>query len=94
MKDGSLIAHGETHELYHYPPNRFSAEFLGRANILQATALKDSPEPGLVSVSCGGGLINAFSRGGLHGNNKLLCIRPQHMSWRRDRQPVIVSMLP
>ncbi|MEK5778120.1 ABC transporter, partial [Acinetobacter nosocomialis] len=24
MKDGSLIAHGETHELYHYPPNRFS----------------------------------------------------------------------
>ena len=80
MKDGSLIAHGETHELYHYPPNRFSAEFLGRANILQATALKDSPEPGLVSVSCGGGLINAFSRGGLHGNNKLLCIRPQHMS--------------
>ncbi len=80
MKDGSLIAHGETHELYHYPPNRFSAEFLGRANILQATALKDSTEPGLVSVSCGGGLINAFSRGGLHGNNKLLCIRPQHMS--------------
>lgn len=55
MKDGSLIAHGETHELYHYPPNRFSAEFLGRAN-------------------------NAFSRGGLHGNKKLLCIRPQHMS--------------
>ncbi len=53
---------------------------LGRANILQATALKDSPEPGLVSVSRGGGLINAFSRGGLHGNNKLLCIRPQHMS--------------
>ncbi len=46
MKDGSLIAHGETHELYHYPPNRFSAEFLGRANILQATALKDSPSRG------------------------------------------------
>lgn len=80
MKDGSLIAHGETHELYHYPPNRFSAEFLGRANILQATALTDSLQPGLVNVSCGGGLVNAFSRGGLHGNNKLLCIRPQHMS--------------
>ncbi|EPY6885439.1 2-aminoethylphosphonate ABC transport system ATP-binding subunit PhnT [Klebsiella quasipneumoniae] len=80
MKDGSLIAHGETHELYHYPPNRFSAEFLGRANILQATALTDSLQPGLVNVSCGGGLVNAFCRGGLHGNNKLLCIRPQHMS--------------
>ena len=71
MKDGSLIAHGETHQLYHYPPNRFSAEFLGRANILQATALTDTAGPGLVSVSCGGGLIAAFSRGGQHGNNKL-----------------------
>ncbi|MBA7844450.1 2-aminoethylphosphonate ABC transport system ATP-binding subunit PhnT [Klebsiella sp. RHBSTW-00484] len=80
MKDGSLIAHGETHQLYHYPPNRFAAEFLGRANILRATALKDTVGPGLVSVSCGGGLINAFSHGGQHGNNKLLCIRPQHMS--------------
>lgn len=80
MKDGSLIAHGETHQLYHYPPNRFSAEFLGRANILQATALKDSASPGLVNASCGGGLISAFSQGGQHGSNKLLCIRPQHMS--------------
>ena len=80
MKDGSLIAHGETHQLYHYPPNRFAAEFLGRSNILRATALKDTVGPGLVSVSCGGGLINAFSHGGQHGNNKLLCIRPQHMS--------------
>ncbi|WP_159871693.1 MULTISPECIES: 2-aminoethylphosphonate ABC transport system ATP-binding subunit PhnT [unclassified Raoultella] len=80
MKDGSLIAHGETRQLYHYPPNRFSAEFLGRANILQATALKDSASPGLVNASCGGGLISAFSQGGQHGSNKLLCIRPQHMS--------------
>ncbi|TCQ73170.1 2-aminoethylphosphonate transport system ATP-binding protein [Raoultella ornithinolytica] len=80
MKDGSLIAHGETHQLYHYPPNRFSAEFLGRANILQATALKDSASPGLVNASCCGGLISAFSQGGQHGSNKLLCIRPQHMS--------------
>ncbi|MCS5932326.1 hypothetical protein LNQ03_17885 [Klebsiella pneumoniae subsp. pneumoniae] len=46
MKDGSLIAHGETHELYHYPPNRFGAEFLGRANILQATALERQPRAG------------------------------------------------
>lgn len=28
MKDGSLIAHGETRALYHHPPNRFAAEIL------------------------------------------------------------------
>jgi 2-aminoethylphosphonate transport system ATP-binding protein len=80
MKEGSLIAHGETHQLYHHPPNRFAAEFLGRANILAATALNLSPAPGVVSVSCGGTVVSAWSEGVLHGHNKLLCIRPQHMS--------------
>ncbi|MBV8045331.1 2-aminoethylphosphonate ABC transport system ATP-binding subunit PhnT [Pluralibacter sp.] len=80
MKDGSLIAHGETHALYHHPPNRFAAEFLGRANILAATALNASPAAGVVNVSCGGTLVNAWSQGAHHGHNKLLCIRPQHMS--------------
>ncbi|MBB1202304.1 2-aminoethylphosphonate ABC transport system ATP-binding subunit PhnT [Enterobacteriaceae bacterium 89] len=80
MKDGSMIAHGETHKLYHHPPNRFAAEFLGRANILHATALNHSPSAGLVNVSCGGAIISAWSEGVHHGHNKLLCIRPQHMS--------------
>ncbi|NIF38574.1 2-aminoethylphosphonate ABC transport system ATP-binding subunit PhnT [Enterobacter sp. Tr-810] len=80
MKDGSMIAHGETRALYHHPPNRFAAEFLGRANILQATALGNVSAPGLVGVSCGGTVIRAWSQGVKHGHNKLLCIRPQHMS--------------
>ena len=80
MKDGSMIAHGETHRFYHYPPNRFSAEFLGRANILQATALTDTSGPGWSAPAAAAGWFQAFSRGGQHGNNKLLCIRPQHMS--------------
>ncbi|ECM1663789.1 TOBE domain-containing protein, partial [Salmonella enterica subsp. enterica serovar Tennessee] len=80
MKDGSLIAHGETRALYQHPPNRFAAEFLGRANILSAIALGITEVPGLVDVSCGGAVIRAFSRGSHHGYNKLLCIRPQHLS--------------
>jgi 2-aminoethylphosphonate transport system ATP-binding protein len=79
MKDGSLIAHGETHRLYHYPPNRFSAEFLGRANILQATALTDTPgRAGQRQLRRR--IDSRLQPGGQHGNNKLLCIRPQHMS--------------
>ncbi|MDR0219335.1 MAG: 2-aminoethylphosphonate ABC transport system ATP-binding subunit PhnT [Enterobacteriaceae bacterium] len=87
MKDGSMIAHGETRALYHHPPNRFAAEFLGRANILSATALGVASSPGLVDVSCGGSVIRAFSQGNQHGHNrsqhghnKLLSIRPQHMN--------------
>ena len=34
MRDGRLVAHGGARDLYREPPNRFTAEFLGRANLL------------------------------------------------------------
>ncbi|HTR12061.1 MAG TPA: ABC transporter ATP-binding protein, partial [Roseiarcus sp.] len=34
LRDGGLSAVGRTSELYRRPPNRFAAEFLGRANLL------------------------------------------------------------
>jgi 2-aminoethylphosphonate transport system ATP-binding protein len=34
MRDGKLIAFGDAQSLYRNPPNRFAAEFLGRANLL------------------------------------------------------------
>lgn len=80
MKGGSMIAHGETHALYQYPQNRFTAEFLGRANILPATALKLEEAPGLMDVYCGSAIVRAFNQGGHKSRNKLLCIRPQHLS--------------
>ncbi|WP_343552390.1 2-aminoethylphosphonate ABC transport system ATP-binding subunit PhnT [Pantoea sp.] len=80
MKDGSMIAYGETQSLYRYPPNRFAAEFLGRANILQATALELSTQAGAVHVTCGGSVVNAYTQGAMRSRNKLLCLRPQHIS--------------
>src|SRR6202000_519963 len=35
MKDGKLNAFGPSRRLYQNPPNRFAAEFLGRANLLR-----------------------------------------------------------
>ena len=34
MRDGRLVASGPSQALYRAPPNRFAAEFLGRANLL------------------------------------------------------------
>ncbi|WP_058913436.1 2-aminoethylphosphonate ABC transport system ATP-binding subunit PhnT [Entomohabitans teleogrylli] len=79
MKDGQLIAHGETRSLYRHPPNRFAAEFLGRANLLPATALENSPQ-GYTTVSCAGNVVTAWTHGVERGYHKLLCIRPQHLS--------------
>ncbi len=80
MKDGVMVAYGKTHSLYQYPPNRFAAEFLGRANILGATLLSQDPDEGDVSVSCGGTLVNATLLGDMRSRHKLLCVRPQHIT--------------
>lgn len=80
MKEGSMVAYGETHTLYQRPPNRFAAEFLGRANILAATALEVQQQSGEVCVSSGGTLVNACTSGNMRGRNKLLCVRPQHIT--------------
>lgn len=80
MKDGYLVAHDEKNALYHRPPNRFAAEFLGRANILSATPLTFSTTPAQVSVSCGGTLLDAQTLGMRTGTHKFVCIRPQHIT--------------
>jgi len=80
MKNGSMVAYGETHSLYRHPPNRFAAEFLGRANILPATVLERQATAGDVSVSCGGTLITATATTPVDTRTKLLCLRPQHIT--------------
>lgn len=79
MKDGYMVAHGEKNTLYHRPPNRFAAEFLGRANILPATTLGNINHSGQISVSCLGTLIEAQNSGVRSSGHKLVCIRPQHI---------------
>ncbi len=37
ISNGNLVGIGKPSELYHRPPNRFCADFLGRANLLAAT---------------------------------------------------------
>src|SRR5208283_3070678 len=53
LKDGALSAVGRTHELYRRPPNRFAAEFLGRANLLPAEVEGERSADGFVAVRAG-----------------------------------------
>ena len=79
MRDGKLVAFGDAQSLYRYPPNRFSAEFLGRANLLPVQAL----------VATGGGMARvrfrdaAFVARNHHalpdGGECLLCVRPHDL---------------
>ena len=79
MRDGKLVAFGDAQSLYRYPPNRFSAEFLGRANLLPVQAL----------VATGGGMARVRFRDGAFvarnhhalpdGGECLLCVRPHDL---------------
>jgi 2-aminoethylphosphonate transport system ATP-binding protein len=83
MKDGELAAVGPTHELYRRPPNRFAAEFLGRANIVPVALEDGEPQAGLIGARIGETRIVASANRRPEGQ-PLLCVRPQHVSLRPE----------
>ncbi|MGH7152794.1 MAG: ABC transporter ATP-binding protein, partial [Acetobacteraceae bacterium] len=80
MRDGRLVAHGESRSLYHRPPNRFSAEFLGRANLLPVRVEAGSDDR-FACVRLGALTLRASPHPLLRpGDDGLLCIRPHDVT--------------
>jgi 2-aminoethylphosphonate transport system ATP-binding protein len=76
MRDGKLVAFGDAQSLYRNPPNRFAAEFLGRANLLPVARLATTAA-GLARVAFGDVALTARTPHGLaDGSDCLLCVRP------------------
>jgi 2-aminoethylphosphonate transport system ATP-binding protein len=80
LKDGSLSAIGRTSDLYRRPPNRFAAEFLGRANLLPVVVEGEVRKEGMVAVRAGDDRLVVASDGAPSGARRLLCVRPQHLT--------------
>ena len=80
LKDGTLSAVGRTGELYRRPPNRFAAEFLGRANLLPVVVEAERATEGLVAVRAGADRLVVADDGAPAGARRLLCVRPQHLT--------------
>jgi 2-aminoethylphosphonate transport system ATP-binding protein len=80
LKNGSLSAIGRTADLYRRPPNRFAAEFLGRANLLPVVVEGDVRKEGMVAVRAGDDRLVVESDGAPSGARRLLCVRPQHLT--------------
>ena len=78
MRAGKLIAHGQSSRLYHEPPNRFAAEFLGRANLLPVAVAAITN--GVARLRLGDTLLTARAPHDLPpGKSPLLCLRPHAM---------------
>ena len=84
MRDGRLVEHVRSRELYRNPPNRFTAEFLGRANLLPVR-MESLEEGGRhARVRFGESPLLAQSQIQLQpGANCLLCIRPHDLTLER-----------
>jgi 2-aminoethylphosphonate transport system ATP-binding protein len=81
LRDGRLVAQGPSRELYRYPPNRFSAEFLGRANLLPVEVEGIEPDGRLARVRFNGSLLRAEARSVPRpGARCLLCVRPHDLT--------------
>jgi 2-aminoethylphosphonate transport system ATP-binding protein len=80
LKDGSLSAIGRTSDLYRRPPNRFAAEFLGRANLLPVVVEGGVRREGMIAVRAGDDRLVVACNGAPSGARRLLCIRPQHLT--------------
>ncbi|MEQ1940637.1 ABC transporter ATP-binding protein [Mesorhizobium sp. CN5-321] len=84
MRDGRLQAFGDSKALFRHPPNRFAAEFLGRANLLPVSGLKPADE-GMAQVRFGGIALSARNHHGLaDGSDCLICIRPHDFRFSRS----------
>ena len=87
MRDGKLVSYGRSQALYKKPPNRFTAEFLGRANLLEVTVEGDAGN-GAVHVRCGEDRLLAPALAGLKtGDACLLCIRPHEVALEAAPDP-------
>jgi 2-aminoethylphosphonate transport system ATP-binding protein len=86
LRDGELCAIGRTGELYRRPPNRFAAEFLGRANLLPAVVEGEAPENGFLAVRAGEAKVVAAGRDHPPGARLLLCVRPQNLTLTGDAE--------
>jgi 2-aminoethylphosphonate transport system ATP-binding protein len=80
LKDGALSAIGRTSDLYRRPPNRFAAEFLGRANLLPVIVEGNTRKDGMVAVRAGADRLVVACDGAPSGARRLLCVRPQHLT--------------
>ena len=75
MRDGKLAAFGPSQALYRQPPNRFTAEFLGRANLLPVQ-VEAGPRNGAVTARFGETQLRVSASSNPSAGEALLCVRP------------------
>ena len=75
LKDGKLSSVGPSQALYQRPPNRFTAEFLGNANLLPVRSLS-APNGDWAEVAFNDTELRVLTGDGAGHGDALVCVRP------------------
>jgi iron(III) transport system ATP-binding protein len=81
MRDGKIIEVGAPKKIYFDAEHRFVADFIGRANLIQARVRGE--EGGHTIVDCGLGTIACERRDLAVGSEVTLCLRPEFIRLAR-----------
>jgi 2-aminoethylphosphonate transport system ATP-binding protein len=92
MRGGRLMAEGPSQALYRAPPNRFAAEFLGRANLIPVEVPEARPAPGLTGVRLGGSTVAAMQPHRTMQGRALLCVRPHDIALHPNLPPPVNTL--
>ncbi len=88
MHDGKLSSLGPSQSLYRQPPNRFTAEFLGRANLLPVRIEATDGAAGLICVEFAGRTLQVrYDPNAKIGTEQLVCIRPHALFFAEADTP-------
>lgn len=88
MHDGKLSSFGPSQTLYRQPPNRFTAEFLGRANLLPVRIEAVDAAAGLLHVGYSGTPLQVrYDPNARIGTEQLVCIRPHALHFAESAAP-------
>ncbi|CAG9171097.1 Spermidine/putrescine import ATP-binding protein PotA [Cupriavidus laharis] len=84
MNEGRILQVGPPIEVYAFPNSRFVAEFVGNANLFEATvAGRDAGQLILACAQLRQPLRTALDRGWPVGSSIQVCVRPEHVALSR-----------
>jgi ABC-type Fe3+/spermidine/putrescine transport system ATPase subunit len=81
MRDGAIVQEGAPTEIYQGPRERFSAEFIGKMNVIEGRVA--GGEPGSHRIETGLGALMVEGAGSLTGD-VLLVVRPENITIRPE----------
>ena len=91
MQAGRIMEIGSPHKIYFRADSRFVADFIGRANLIDATVLASEADHSV--VDCALGQLRCAPTELAAGSAATLCLRPEFIQLHTDKAPAALNVV-